>query len=176
MEHTQNGLNEPLEWDKGKSFTIFSPFSLYLNDFEEVLLSNIVRGLSCLPEKVEKELDIYLQLFVLLYADDTILISESPDDFQYILDIFSTYCKGCHLKVNSKKPKTIYFVEVQMIDIFSLEGSQLDKVNNVNILELHLVKWTLLIQILKNCMTKQLKLCMVLLVNVGNIIYRLIVN
>ena len=91
MEHTQNGLNAPLE--------------LYFNDLEEFLISNYVRVSSCLSEKVERELNIYLQLFVLLHSDDTILLSESPDDFQYLLDIFSTYCKEWHLKVNSKKPK-----------------------------------------------------------------------
>lgn len=31
-------------------------------------------------------------------------LSESPDDFQCLLDIFSTYCNELHLKVNSKKP------------------------------------------------------------------------
>ena len=90
---------------------IISPFlfSLYLNDLEEFLLSNNVKDLSCLSEKVEREFNIYLQLFVLLYADDTILLSESPDDLQYLLDIFSTYCKEWHFKVNSKKTKVVLF-------------------------------------------------------------------
>ena len=53
----------------------------------------------------KRELIIYLQLFVSLYADDTILLSVRPDDFQYLLDIFPTYSKEWYLKVNSKKPK-----------------------------------------------------------------------
>ena len=39
---------------QGENFSPFL-FSLYLNDLEEFLLSNNVKGLSCLSERVERE-------------------------------------------------------------------------------------------------------------------------
>lgn len=74
---------------------------MYLNDLEEYLHVNNVRGLTCLSNKIRKDLNLYLSLFVLLYADDTILLSENPEEFQYLLNTFSEYCKNWHLKVNS---------------------------------------------------------------------------
>jgi len=38
---------------------------------------------------------VYLKILILLYADDTILLSESRDDLQIMLNEFFTYCKKC---------------------------------------------------------------------------------
>jgi hypothetical protein len=46
-------------------------FSMYLNDLEQFLNDRNVNGLTSITEDFESELDIYLKLFVLLYADDT---------------------------------------------------------------------------------------------------------
>jgi hypothetical protein len=73
---------------------------LYIND---------VKGLSNLCDKLENELYIYLKSFVLLYADDTILLSETPTDLQHQLDVFYRYYETWHLKVNSKKSKIVSF-------------------------------------------------------------------
>lgn len=59
-------------------------FSLYLNLYT---CTNNVRGLSRLSDNIKKDLNLYLNLFVLLYADDTILLSENPEDFQHLLNI-----------------------------------------------------------------------------------------
>lgn len=63
-------------------------FSQYLNDLQEYLYAYNVRGMSRLSENIKKYLNLYLNLFVLLYADDTILLSENPD-FQNLHDVFS---------------------------------------------------------------------------------------
>ena len=41
-----------------------------------------VCGLDCISDEIEGEFDIYLKLFVLLYADDTVLFSDSASDLQ----------------------------------------------------------------------------------------------
>lgn len=105
-------------------------FSLYLNDLEEYLYVNNVRGLTCLSNKIRKDLNLYLSLFVLLYADDTILLSENPEEFQYLLNTFSRYCKNWHLKVNSKKTKVVIFGRGKNSNQFTFEGSHLEIVNN----------------------------------------------
>jgi hypothetical protein len=68
-------------------------FSLYLNDVEYYFVMNNVTGLENLNNDVRDTLGIYLKLFNLLYADDTVLISETQDGLQTILNIFSEYCK-----------------------------------------------------------------------------------
>jgi hypothetical protein len=39
----------------------------------------------------ESELDVYLKLFVLLYADDTVIMSESTEDMQKKLNVFNDF-------------------------------------------------------------------------------------
>ena len=45
----------------------------------------------------------------LLYADDLVLISESPTGMQVLLDNLAVYCRKWHLMVNSKKSKVMVF-------------------------------------------------------------------
>ena len=41
-----------------------------------------------------------LKLYVLLYADDTIIMAESPNELQLALDALSEYCQTWQLKIN----------------------------------------------------------------------------
>ena len=63
-------------------------FSLYLNDLEQFLNSNGVKGISCISDDLENDFNVYIKLFILLYADDTILFSENKEDLQLQLDTF----------------------------------------------------------------------------------------
>ena len=63
-------------------------FSLFLNDLEHFLSANDAKGLKSLSEKLENDVHIYLKLFILLYADDTSLLSESSLNLQHQLDTF----------------------------------------------------------------------------------------
>ena len=57
-------------------------FSLYLNDVEDYFVMNDVIGLENLNNDVRDTLGIYFKLFILLYADDTVLISETEEGLQ----------------------------------------------------------------------------------------------
>ena len=46
-------------------------FALFLNDLQSFLEKENLPGLKTISEKNEENLNIYLKLFVLLYADDT---------------------------------------------------------------------------------------------------------
>jgi hypothetical protein len=48
-------------------------------------------------------------LFVILYADDTIILSESKENMQSSLDIFHSYCEMWNLRVNANKTKVMIF-------------------------------------------------------------------
>ena len=49
------------------------------------------------------------KLVVLLYADDLVLLDESMEELQYLLDKFQIYCSQWKLKVNSEKSKVVFF-------------------------------------------------------------------
>ena len=91
-------------------------FSLYLNDLEDFMNMNNVHGLDSISADLETDFNLYIKIFILLYADDTILFSESKEDLQLQLDIFHEYYSIWKLKVNINKTKAMIFSRaVQMI-------------------------------------------------------------
>ena len=74
-------------------------FSLFLNDIEETMMLNSFSGI-----------EMYMfKLFMLLYADDIILFSETADGLQRGFDILADYCNIWKLKVNVNKTKVMVF-------------------------------------------------------------------
>ena len=53
------------------------PFALYINDLECFLEGCYVEGLKSISDELESHLNLYIKPFAILYADDTILLSES---------------------------------------------------------------------------------------------------
>ena len=84
-------------------------FNLYINDLENYLLQNNIDGIKSFSEKIENEMQIMFKLFILFYADDTVLISDNPEDLQRALNIFSDYCDHWKLQVNTDKTKIVIF-------------------------------------------------------------------
>lgn len=50
-----------------------------------------------------------IQIFMLLFADDTVLFAESPDDMQILLDGLKAYCDKWNISVNTEKTKIVVF-------------------------------------------------------------------
>jgi hypothetical protein len=78
-------LHVMLESDKVKCIPFL--FSLYLNDSERFLHDNNSKGLYFIAKDIEDELDIFIRL----YADDTVLFSDSAEDLQVQLNNVSEY-------------------------------------------------------------------------------------
>jgi len=79
-------------------------FALFLNDLSNYL-STSYDGLVMLSDVIHGQLsndsaDIFLKLFVLLYADDTIILAESAGQLQNALDGMTQYCRDNKLKIN----------------------------------------------------------------------------
>ena len=82
-------------------------FALFLNDLESFMHSN---SCSCINlEFVSDSIYIYLRLFVLLYADDTVIFGVDETNFQKNLDIFYQYAKTWQLDINNDKIKMLIF-------------------------------------------------------------------
>jgi hypothetical protein len=81
-------------------------FSIYLNDLEEYLNSNNA-GIEL--KRNHGSIDVYLKIFVLLYADDTVMVSEDEKTFQNMLNDFHQYCNQWKLTINMQKTKIFIF-------------------------------------------------------------------
>jgi hypothetical protein len=60
-----------------KSLAISRFISLFLNDIDTFLENKNITGLQTISNEIENNLDIYLKLVMLLYADDTALLAKT---------------------------------------------------------------------------------------------------
>ena len=113
-------------------------FSLYLNDLEEFMYARNVIGLESVSRDLEDDLHVFLKLFILLYADDTVLFSESITDLQLQLNVFKEYCDLWKLKINVPKTKALVFSKGQLSKNLTLYfgNDKIEFVNNFNYLGL----------------------------------------
>ena len=82
-------------------------FCLFLNDLEDYLRNNNYTGITLdLPEN---DVDMFLKIFVLLYADDTVIFGTDEHTFQENLKTFNDYCNLWKLNVNFNKTKVMIF-------------------------------------------------------------------
>ena len=84
-------------------------FSLYLNDLEDYLISENVLGMNTISKDIEEKLGTLMKLFIILYADDTVIMAESPDQLQHALNKFKKYCETWKMRVNIDKTKILIF-------------------------------------------------------------------
>ena len=87
-------------------------FNIFLSD-PKLYLVNKYNGLSNIhdiaTDIMDDNLVSYLKIYVFLYADDTILLAESPEELQTALNSMNLYCNDWNLKINVSKTKVIIF-------------------------------------------------------------------
>lgn len=71
-------------------------FAIYLNDFGNHV-SQYYNGLELLSNEVNDrfgngDFEVQLRLYLLLYADNTVILSETPKELQLSLNAVKTYC------------------------------------------------------------------------------------
>ena len=81
--------------------------SIYLNDLHDFFSnSGECNGVS-IPNELNEDYNLFLKMFVLLYADDTVLLGSTADDLQNALDLYENYCNTWKLRVNTMKSKVV---------------------------------------------------------------------
>lgn len=101
-------------------------FSIYLNDLESYLEVNNP-GLKLGQPHVN--IDVFLKIFILLYADDTVIVSDDPVSFQNMLNDFYNYCSTWKLQINMSKTKVIVFGSNKPENfIFTINGDKIETV------------------------------------------------
>ena len=103
---------------------VLSPilFSLYVNDFEIEFIKN-----GCTSIELQN-----LHLFILMYADDMVLFSESVDGLQNMLDVLYDYTKQWNLEVNIQKTKIVIFRnggQIRQNENWLYDGCQIEVLN-----------------------------------------------
>ncbi|KAK3096812.1 hypothetical protein FSP39_003531 [Pinctada imbricata] len=84
-------------------------FTIFLNDIEEFLTHQGMTGLEIIETKLKEELHLYMKIFLLLYADDTVILADTPENLQLTLKAFERYCEHWKLKINVDKTKVLIF-------------------------------------------------------------------
>jgi hypothetical protein len=76
--------------------------------------------------------DSMFNILMLLYADDTVLLANTPESLQKSLDVLSDYCAEWKLKVNVDKTKIIVFSKVKSRNVysFSYQGKPVEVVED----------------------------------------------
>lgn len=113
-------------------------FSIFLNDLEDYFRELHVLPLELIKEKCYNELHVFLEIFVLLYADDTVIFADNYDEMQNALKVFENYCKMWKLSVNIGKTKVMVFSKrkSKMDFDFKLDGTSLEIVDSYTYLGL----------------------------------------
>jgi len=86
---------------------ILFSYYLHVNDLQDFLSSKNNEGIKI--ENLADNMIKYLRILVLLYADDTIILAKTADDFQKCLNDFSEFCKIWKLNININKTKVMIF-------------------------------------------------------------------
>ena len=120
-------------------------FAMFLSDMK-AFLSQDMTGLTTVAGEAkvvgmsEHDIDVLFTLFLLLYADDTVIFSETPDRLQKGLNSIQQYCQIWKLKLNAKKCKVLIFSrgKVRRFPDFLIGNEKLEVVQNFMYLGLKL--------------------------------------
>ena len=98
-------------------------FAIFLNDFE-ITLSSKYNGLTFITDLSRilgtDNIDFFINMYVLLYADDTLVMAESPTELQLALDEVDVYCKKWGLSINQTKTEVVIFSRGKVKTQFNL--------------------------------------------------------
>lgn len=87
-------------------------FSIFLNDFQ-FTLSRKYNGLPSINEYINLlpigEIEFFINMYVLLYADDTLVLAETPEQLQLAMSEIAVYTDKWELVINVTKTKVIIF-------------------------------------------------------------------
>ena len=80
----------------------------------------------------DDEVQVFLHLFVLLYADDTVILAEDEEALQSALNGLHQYCEEWHITVNTDKTKIVIFARgrVQIYPAFVFGNTHIEVVDS----------------------------------------------
>ena len=99
-------------------------FSIFLNDLSE-FFPHAYNGLNDIAQMSNiifsnNDIEVYFTLYILLYADDTVIFAESETELQSALIAMFLYCKSQDLEVNPAKTKITIFFQTGRLKILQI--------------------------------------------------------
>ena len=94
--------------------------------------------IKCIINIIDEEIVTYFKLYILLYADDTVILAENPNDLQASLNEMEKYCDTFDLHINVNKTRILIFSrgKLRKHHIFNFGEHILDTVDEYNYLGL----------------------------------------
>ena len=85
----------------------------------------------------DEDVEYFIKIFTLLYADDTIILAETAEQLQLALNAVYSYCNEWSLTVNTSKTKIVIFSQgkVSLYPAFLFGHNHLDVVDEYIYLE-----------------------------------------
>ena len=111
-------------------------FSIFLNDFEETLSKkyNGLTEINSLSKILSTEdMEFFINMYVLLYADDTLVLAESPEELQKAMNEVYCYCQKWGLKISTGKIKGKSKTRVVIFSKGRVRTEYNFKMGNINI-------------------------------------------
>jgi hypothetical protein len=110
-----------------------------LNDLEELMCEKRAKGVNSVAQG--EGFHQCLQIFIIRYADDHVIVSQNKADLQNSLDSFGKYCLQWKLTVNVSKIKILLMVTRKKNYIIKslINGQELLKVNEYKYLGIQYV-------------------------------------
>ena len=87
-------------------------FTVFLNDLKDFLsinVSDLSVPLDIAKNLLPEQIDDFMKLFILLYADDTAVLAENEKEMQKAVKMLEHYCDIWGLKININKTKIVVF-------------------------------------------------------------------
>ena len=104
-------------------------FAIFLNDFEKSL-STKYNGLTTITELSRilsnDDINFFINMYTLLYADDTLVFAESPEEMQLALNEVGVYCQTWGLSIHPDKTKIVIFSRGKVRTAYNFKISNLD--------------------------------------------------
>ena len=109
-------------------------FSINLSDLEKYFIELNGKPLELLSVN---EINVFIKLFVILYADDTVILADTKEGVQKTLNIFQSYCEIWKLEVNVHKRKVMIFSKgkIRLIYELKLQNKTLEIVDSYSYLD-----------------------------------------
>ena len=98
---------------------------MYVNEFTKLIETSGLRGIQLIPDLME--------LFLLLFADDIALISDTKSGLQRQLSLLSPFCKEYKITVHIGKTKVVVFRKgghLRNTDRWTYNGEYIEVINS----------------------------------------------
>ena len=106
-------------------------FTIFVNDFK-AYLQNPCNGLNFLSNSMKSNLDVDEKIFALLYADDTIILTESENDIRKASSAAYQYCRNFNIRINCSKTNNMIFSrgKVRKSTVMFINNSPIERVDS----------------------------------------------